>query len=144
MGWRGGVCFWGVGSAKVGEHPGIELVGLGENPARTGEVADLARVDDAEQDVFGMKMGNQLVLVATGSLADNVDYAAREGTEAGIELGKSGWIIGDGESLVEEAAVDGSLGDICTKVDTGEGHGVRRWGLGLALPCKYELGRGLS
>ena len=118
----GGVGLGSVGGAKVGEDFGVEPIGLGEQPAGAGEVADLARIEDADGQAVAVERGDQGVLVAAGGLAEDLD-AGLERLESGGEGGQAGGVIGDGEGLVEEAAVDGGFGDIGTEIDT---HWVHR------------------
>jgi hypothetical protein len=123
-------CIWlgRVGEAEGAEDAGIDAVGLGEDVTGTGEVANLARIDDADRDVLGVEEVDEAVLVAAGGLADDVEGARGGRFGAAEQIGKAGGVVGNGEDLVKPAAVDGRLGDIGSEVDRIWVHEIRRGG----------------
>src|ERR1700722_7858130 len=63
---------WGVGGAEVGQDARIEPVGLGQDAAGAGEVANLARVDNAQRDAALVKAGDESILITAGGLTNEV------------------------------------------------------------------------
>jgi hypothetical protein len=112
----GGIRRGRVGRTVGAEHAGIDPVGLGEDAARTGEVAHLARVDDADRQAVRVEVIDEAVLIAARGLADDVQ-ACRGGLHPPGEIGKAGRVIGDDEDLIEQTAVNSRLGDIGSEID---------------------------
>ena len=54
--------------AKLGQHPSVNRVGLGQSTHRLGEVSRLLRVDDGNRQPHGLKCARQRRLIATGGL----------------------------------------------------------------------------
>lgn len=122
VGRSGRICCWGVCCAKVSQHPGIELISFGENAPGAGKVADLARVDDAYGNLLVVEKSNELVLVAAGGLTDHMDLVSLEPFGAGEELGKAAGVVGDGESLIKQTAINGRFGHIGAEINRRRRH----------------------
>lgn len=107
--------------AKIGKHLGINAVCFGQDIARSGKITDLARIDHADQNASGVQVGDELVLIAASSLADDMDGLVRIGTHPQIESGEAGEIVGDREYAVGDPAVDGAFGHVGPQVEVGRG-----------------------
>jgi hypothetical protein len=115
----------GVGGAVGRQDLSVETVGLCENAARTGKIADLTRIDDTAGNGMLVEIIDQGVLItASGFTYDVGESFALQGQQAGFEFGESRRAIGKAEGLILETKIDGGLGDISTDVDNGYGHGL--------------------
>ena len=73
---------WLERASVVGEHVGVERIGLGQQASGSGEVAGLSRVEQGEGDAGLVQGCEQVMLVAAGGLADDL--------EGGGKLAQSG------------------------------------------------------
>jgi hypothetical protein len=127
----GGGGLWGErrvdDAAILGEDGGVESVGLGQEALGAGEVADAARVEEAEGDLGGMEGGREVVLIAAGGLAEDVD-GARDAVEKSAESLEACGIVAEDAAWDPgvRTEVEGVFGDIDADVGRGEG-----WGFGV-------------
>ena len=68
---RKGPGLWSHAFGEKGDHLRVERVGLGQAAHRAGEVADLARVDDAERQPDAGQGRRNSRFEAAGRLQDN-------------------------------------------------------------------------
>ena len=72
----------GSGSVRrplIGQHPGVEAVGFGENATGAGKVAHLAGIDDADGQAALVAMSHEGALIAAGGFAHEMDGGSGKG-----------------------------------------------------------------
>ena len=90
---------------------------MARGAAGAGKVAPLAWIDDADGETLRVQVLGKAVLIAAGGFADDGKRRG-ERLDASAEIGKASGVIGDGEDLVENSAIDGRRGDIGSEIDT--------------------------
>lgn len=110
---------WSDAFGEEGDHLSVERVGLGQTAHGSGEVADLARVDDAERQSGRCERCSDVRLEAARGLQD--DEGNREVAEAAREGFKPLRIPSDMEGFVRrpEMNVETVLGHVDADEDAG-------------------------
>ena len=108
--------------AESREHLGVDLVGLREAARSAGKIADLAGIDDAEENSGFMERRDDGAFPASRRLANDVD-AARNGEQPGEQFFTTLRIVAQMEGGAAEIEIEGFFGDIETDTDKGNGHG---------------------
>ena len=110
---------WSDAFGKEGDHLGVERVGLRQPAHRSGEVADLARVDDAERQPGCGERCSDVCLVAASGFQD--DEGNREAGEAARESFKPLRVPRNMEGLVQrpEMNVETVFGHVDADEDGG-------------------------
>ena len=97
---------------EVGQHLGIERIGLGEPPRGLGEVAHLARIDHGHGQPRGAERAGGEPLQAPGGFEH--DQGGGLALESALQGGQPGGIVGHGPTLLLGSHGDdeGRLGHI--------------------------------
>src|SRR5262249_8293598 len=103
--------------AEVGDHAGIDRVGLGALADGFGEGANLCRIGDRHRQTGRCQCRHHDGLETTGSLED--DEVGLQHLEAGNELVQSGAIARDNETLTTRT--HGNIEAVFRNVDTAYG-----------------------
>ena len=105
------------GRAVIGQHRGINRIGLGPLALGTGEVTDPARFDDADGDVCRVQRPHDRLLVAAGGFAD--DLHMRMGAQEFEELGVTFGVIGQGMKTARQMQLQSQLGNVEADMEDG-------------------------
>jgi len=89
---------WPDGLREVSQDQGVETVSFCELTCRSGEVADLASIDDSDGKLCKCAGQDCGALHPTGGLAD--DQRGRQCREAGAEPLDAAFVVGDVEGLI--------------------------------------------
>ena len=93
--------------AKGGENGGIQWIVLGPLALSQSEVADLRRINHADEDLRGMQSGNDLALVAAAGFAD--DMSCGDGAQLFDQLPVAGSGIRKSMLLALKVKLEGGL-----------------------------------
>ena len=111
--------------AKLGEHGGVERVGLGQATLGAGEVAHAARVDDGHGPLRRLQCRDHRLFVAAGRFADDVNAGPllQPPQQRAMPLGLVGELAALRPGGTERTQIQGGFGDIQADIDNGLRHG---------------------